>query len=164
MNRRIDLNTIRMAAEMLAPYADDEQTYLDTLDGETDVLDLLDRELAAMQDDEALAEAIKAQEANLRARRDRIEMRADAHKKILGLILSAAELKKAERPAATVSIRPGNVSVRIVNEEDVPSQLMREKITRAPDKVAIKAQIEAGEDVPGAVLERGADVVTVRVG
>ena len=164
MNARIDLNLIRAAAEMLAPYRDeDEQVYLDTLDGETDAMDLLDREIAEMQADEALAEAIKAREADLRARRQRIEMRAAAHKRVAGMILTAAGLKKAERPLATISIRPGNLAVRIVCEEDIPTQMMRERVERSPDRAAIKAQIDAGEHVPGAELERGSDVVTVRV-
>lgn len=163
MNARANLSLIAAMAEALAPYRDDEETYLDTLDGETDILDLLDAEIAAMQADDALAIAIKDQEVALRTRRERIEMRAAAHKKNLHLLLSHASLKKAERPRATVSIRPGSVSVNIVNEADIPTQLMRERVTRSPDKAAIKAQIEAGETVPGAELVRGEDTISVRV-
>lgn len=158
-----NLTLIEAIASELAEYRDDDEAFWTTLDGETDALDLLDTFLAGMQDDETLAEAIKAQETALKMRRERIEMRATAKKRVLGQILAAAGMKKAERPRGTVSIRPGNLSVRIVNEDDVPSQLVREKITRAPDKAAIKAQIEAGEKVPGCELERGADVVSVRV-
>ena len=158
-----NLSLIEAIARELEPYRDDEELFTDTLDGETDFLDLLDTFLAGMQDDEALAVAIKAQETDLKTRRERIEMRATAKKRVLGQILHAAGMKKAERPRGTVSIRPGNLSVRIINEDDVPSQLMREKITRAPDKAAIKAQIDAGEVVPGCDLERGADVISVRV-
>lgn len=163
MNIQSNLPLIAAMAEMLAPYRDDEETYSDTLEGETNVMDLLDGEIAAMQSDEALAEAIKAQEDALRVRRERVSMRAEAHKKNLKLILQHAVLQKAERPRATVSIRPGSLSVRIVDEAEIPSQLMREKVTRAPDKAAIKAQIEAGVEVPGAVIERGDDTVSVRV-
>jgi hypothetical protein len=158
-----NLSLIELIASELADYRDDEEAFWDSLDGETDALDLLDTFLAGSQEDEALAEAIKAQEVALKTRRERIEMRAAAKRRTLGLILNAAGMKKAERPRGTVSIRPGNLSVRIVNEDDVPSQLMREKITRAPDKTAIKAQIEAGESVPGCELVRGDDIVTIRV-
>lgn len=160
---RADLNLIAAVAAELAPYRDDDDTYLDTLDGETDVLDILDAEIAAMQADDALAEAILAQEKALKTRRERLEMRAGAHKRNLLMLLSHASLKKAERPLATVSIRPGSLSVRIVDEADIPTQLMREKVTRSPDKTAIKAQIEAGETVPGAELVRGENTVSVRV-
>lgn len=163
MNIQSSLPLIAAMAEMLAPYRDDEETYADTLEGETDVMELLDREITAMQADESLAAAIKAQVADLNIRRERIEMRADAHKRNLMLVLRHAALAKAERPRATVSIRPGSVSVAITNEADIPSQLMREKITRAPDKAAIRAQIESGETVPGAELVRGEDAIAVRV-
>jgi hypothetical protein len=158
-----NLALIEAIAAELADYRDDEETFWTTLDGETNAGDLLDTFLAGSQDDEALAEAIKAQEVALKTRRERIEMRAAAKRRTLGLILRAANMTKAERPRGTVSIRPGNLSVRILDEADVPSQLMREKVTRAPDKAAIKAQIDAGETVPGCELARGEDIVTVRI-
>jgi hypothetical protein len=131
--QRPDLTLIAAIADELAPYRDeDEAAFWDSLDGETDALDLLDRFLASMQDDEALVGAIREQEAALRARRDRIDMRAAAKKRVLGQILAAAGMKKAERPRATVSIRPGSISVRITDEDAVPSQLTREKVTRSP--------------------------------
>lgn len=163
MNVQENLSLIAAMAEILAPYRDDDEVYSDTLEGETNVMELLDGEIAAMKSDDALAEAIKAQEDALKIRRERISMRADAHKKNIKMILQYAALQKAERPLATVSIRPGSLSVRIVDEADIPSQLMREKITRTPDKATIKAQIEAGIEVPGAVLERGDETVSVRV-
>lgn len=163
MNVQSRLPLIAAMAENLAPYRDDEETYLDTLDGETDALDLLDREIAAVQADEALSEAIKSREADLKTRRDRIDMRAEAHRKNLRLILNAMGVQKAERALATVSLRPGTLSVRILDEAEIPSQLMREKVTRTPDKAAIKAQIEAGETVPGAELARGDETIMVKV-
>lgn len=163
MNIKANIPLIEAMAAALAPYRDDEETFLDTLDGETDCLDLLDREIAAMQADESLADAIRAQIAALTARRDRIDMRAAAHRSNAGMILRAIGYTKAERPLATVSIRPGNLSVQITDEAEIPSQLTREKVTRTPDKAAIMAQLEAGETVPGASLVRGADIISVRV-
>lgn len=162
MNVNADMTLIAAMAETLAPYRDDEETYLDTLDGETNVLDLVDREIIAAQSDESLAEAIKAHIADLRARQSRIEMRADAHRANIRLLLQHIALPKLERPMATVSVRPGNVSVKIINEAEIPSQLMRETVSRAPDKAAIKAHLDAGESVPGAELTRGNDILTMR--
>jgi hypothetical protein len=158
-----NLTLIEAIASELADYRDDEEAFWTTLDGETDAVDLLDTFLTGMQDDEALADAITRQIDELAARARRIEDRARAKKRTLGLILAAAGMKKAERPRGTISLSPGRVGVRIVNEADIPTQLMRVKTTMTPDKTAIKAQIEAGADVPGAELERGADIVTIRV-
>jgi DNA repair exonuclease SbcCD ATPase subunit len=164
VNGRIDLALIeRMAAE-LAPYRDDdEQTYLDTLDGETDALDILDREIEAEQHDRALVEAIKSRVAALRDRAERIEMRADARKRVLRMVVQAMGLRKVERPLATLSIRAGAVSVAITDEAEIPTQLCAVKTVSAPDKKAIRAMIEAGEAVPGAELVRGEETISVRV-
>ena len=60
----------------------------------------------------------------------------------------------------TVSRTTGRLSLQITDEASIPSQLT--VTTVSPDKAAIKAQLEAGEAVPGAALVRGEDSVTVR--
>lgn len=162
--RPINLDIIREIAADLAQYRDeDEALFWDTLDGETDAAEVLDALIRQQMHDGLLCDAIKAQEARIKERRQRIEMRQDAARRMIGRVLTAAGAKKAERPLATVSVREGNLSVRITDEASIPSQLCTVKTTTAPDKAAIKAQIEAGETVPGAILVRGDDVVTVRV-
>lgn len=166
MNIHADIPLIqRISAELTDMLGDefDADTFWDSLDGETDILDVSDYVLNSMFEDEALAEALKAQEAEMKARRDRLEARAKAKKRTLLTLLDASGQKKMERPRATISRRSGSVSVRIVNEADIPSQLTTTKTIVTPDKTAIRAQIEAGEDVPGAELVRGDDGVTVRV-
>ena len=160
---RADIPLIERIAAMLAPYADDADAFWTTLDGETDALDLIDRHLSASQDDAALVGAIKAQEADLKARRDRIEMRCKAHRDVIRTIMQASGQKKLERPRGTLSLSTGRLAARIIDEASIPSQLCTVKTVTAPDKAAIKAQLEAGEDVPGAELVRGDDTLTVRV-
>jgi hypothetical protein len=90
-----------------------------------------------------------------------MEARAKAMDAALLSILDATGEKKVERPRATVFRRSGSLSVNITDEASIPSQLC--KITTTPDKAAIKAQLQAGEAVPGAELARGSDGITVRV-
>lgn len=164
MNIRPDFNIIRlMAEEIRAALGDDfdADAFLDTLDGETDAADIADRLIAELADAEAMAEAIKAQEADLRSRRGRYEMRGDAFRRQLLNLLDSMGEKKIERPRATVSRRAGLPSVQITDEAAIPTQLC--KTTVAPDKAAIKAQLMAGETVPGAQIVIGEDGVTVRV-
>jgi hypothetical protein len=107
-----------------------------------------------------MAEAIRGQEADMKARRQRYDMRGEAFRRQLLNLLDAIGEKKIERPRATVSRRAGLPSVQITDEAAVPSQLC--KTTVAPDKTAIKAQLMAGETVPGAQIVVGDDGVTVR--
>ena len=166
MNAPFNLPLVEQVSAYLTDVLGDDfdaETFWDTLDGETDVLDIADRVIASMQGDEALAAAIKDQVTTLGLRQKRLTERAKHKKKTLLMILDAAGQKKLERPAATVSRTAGRVSVQITDESEIPSQLMTVKTTTAPDKTAIKKQIEAGEEVPGAALVRGDDTVTVRV-
>ena len=164
MNIRFDPRLIEtIAADLRDILGDDfdEATFLDTLDGETDALDIADALIARLQESEALSAAAKAQADALAARANRLKSRGSAYKAQMLKLLDAIGQKKLERPAATISRRSGSLSVRITDESSVPSQLC--KVVKQPDKTAIRRQIEAGEDVPGACLERGADGVTVRV-
>jgi hypothetical protein len=166
MNIRPDLGHIAAVAAMLRDMLGsdpDETAFLDTLDGETDALDLADVLIGRLLDDAALVDAIGAQIKALGDRQARIARRNDAAKAAIGALLDAMRVKKLERPRATVSRRAGSMSVRIVDEASIPSQLCVTKTTTAPDKAAIRAQIEAGETVPGAELVRGTDGLTVRV-
>ena len=166
MNLRADLGHITAVSALIRDILGDdpdEAAFLDTLEGETDALDLADILIAKMLDDAALIEAMDVQIKALADRQARIARRRDTAKAAVGALLDAIGVKKLERPRATVSRRAGSMSVRITDEASIPSQLCVTKTTTSPDKAAIKRQIEAGEVVPGAELVRGEDGLTVRV-
>ena len=161
---QFDPQTIRRwADEIRAELGEDfdTETFMDTLDGMTDAADIADRMIADMLAAEAMGEAIRGEISDLTARRDRYDARKDAFRRQLLSLLDATGEKKMERPRATISRRAGLPSVQITDEAAIPSQLC--KTTVAPDKAAIKAQLLAGETVPGAQIVMGADGVTVRV-
>lgn len=139
----------------------DTDTFLDTLDGETDVLDIIDWLLRKRSETVSVVAAIKAEEGALRARRKRYETRETSVKKSLQAILRAMDMVKIERPLATVSRRSGHTNVVIRDARDVPTQLCR--ITRTPDKAVILKILKAGEAVPGAELETGDETISIRV-
>lgn len=141
----------------------DAETFWDSLDGEADALDIADHLLAQRMEARANAEALAFMIDTYKARKARMESRAARYTDLLGVLLAATGERKLERPGATVSIRKGADVLVIEDEGQLPSQLMTVKTTRTPDKMAIKAQLKAGEKVPGAKLEKGADVISVRV-
>jgi hypothetical protein len=161
--RKIDTNTIAAVAQEIRDILGDDfddVTFWDSLDGEVDAGDILDRLIWKTQNDLHMIAAIKEHEAKLRNRRNRIEARVSANRAAMLSIMDAAGVKKAERPCATLTRRNGSASVHITDENAIPSQLCQ--IRRVPDKTAIKAQLEAGDDVPGAEIQIGADSVTMR--
>lgn len=163
MNFRPDFNLIRTMADEIRDALGDEfdaVAFLDTLDGETDAGTLADWLMAQLAEAEAMGDAVQAQEADLRARRQRYEARGVAFRRQLLNLLDAIGEKKIERPRATASRRSGLPSVQITDETAVPTQLC--KTVTSPDKAAIKAQLLAGETVPGAQIVMGDDAVAVR--
>lgn len=161
--KRIDTATIAAVADMIRDILGDDfddATFFDSLDGETDAGDILDRLIWNTQNDLHLIDALKEHEAALKARRSRMEARVDANKAAMLAVMDAAGVGKAERACATLTRRNGSASVHITDETALPTQLCQ--IKRVPDKKAIKAQLDAGEDVPGAEIRIGESTITMR--
>ena len=164
MNIRPDLQMIEIVSATLSEMLGEEfdaETFWDTLDGETDVLDVIGHLIRQRIETDAFAEASKAVASDYVARARRLSERSTAINRALGEVLDATGQRKVMHPLATVSRTSGRLSCQITDEATIPSQLT--VTTVKPDTAAIKKQLEAGESVPGAELVRGPDGVTVRV-
>lgn len=139
----------------------DSETFWDTLDGETDAMDvighLIKERVAAKASEIAAKEASDA----FNQRKQRMAHKQNAISKALGNILDAAGEKKVVHPLGTVSRTKPRISAKITDESAIPSQLTI-TITK-PDVSEIKKQMEAGETVPGAELVTGEPGLTVRI-
>jgi hypothetical protein len=165
MNMQSNITLIEIVAAELRAYMGedfDETAFVDTLDGETDFADIIDRLLADEAENDALADGLATHIDMAQKRLSRIKARKPGYRNAIHKVMQAAGIRKLERPLGTVSITKGREYARIVHEDDVPSQLMTVKTTQAPDKKAILAALKAGETVPGCELLRGDDSVTVR--
>ena len=98
------------------------------------------------------AQLMKDQLRRFRERIGIVEQNAQYLRTYLQHALESTGKKRLETPAFTMSLRK-RTAVIITSEEDLPSQLMRETLTIAPDKIEIGKQLKAGEVVPGAELE-----------
>lgn len=139
----------------------DAETFWDTLDGETDAMDIIGRLIRERGEAKAYEAAAGAMADEYAMRKKRMAERQKAIAKALGQVLDAAGQRKVTHPLGTVSRTSGRLSLRIMDEAEIPSQLT--VTTTKPDNAAIKKAIEAGEAIPGAELVRGEDGVTVRV-
>lgn len=164
MNIHANIPLIKRVSDQLIEMLGDDfdaETFFDTLDGETDAMDLIGHLIRQREDAKAHAAASKAVADEYTARKKRLEDKQRAIAATLGTILDATGQRKVAHPLGTVSRTNGRISLSITDESAIPSQLTT-TVTK-PDNAAIMAQLEAGEDVPGAELVRGADGVTVRV-
>jgi hypothetical protein len=122
--------------------ARDDRLLLDTLDGETDVMALIDRLVEYSMADQILAELAQA-------RATRIKKRAEYFRGTVCRMLQALQLGRGgpiERAAFSLSLSDRD-SVEITNEDAIP----RIYIRHAPDKAALLIALREGP-VKGAEL------------
>lgn len=150
-----------MSDNIRAMVGDDEDCFLDTLDGETDAMDVLGKLIQERQEIQANEAAVKDLAKTYQERAARLNAKADAISQTIGHLLDAIGSKKVAHPLATVSRTKARQSVLVTNPEEIPTQLT--KVKRSPDLAAIKEQLEAGDFVPGAEIKLGNPGVTVRV-
>ncbi len=151
----------RMADQIRTITGDDQDTFLDTLDGETDAMDILGKLIQERTECSIYEAAAKELAATYTARAKRLSAKQDAISQTIGQLLDAMGETKVQHELATVSRTKPRWSVRIVDEAEVPSQLM--KVTTKPDVAAIKKQMEQGETVPGCSINPGNPSITVRI-
>jgi len=162
MNYHANIEAIRDISETIrAMLGDDfdDQTFLDTLDGETDAMDMIGHLVKSRVEAQNVEVAMKEIAATYATRARRYAGQVTAINAGLGKLLDAMGQQKIAHPIATVSRTKPRVSMSITDDSMVPSQLCK----AVPDNAAIKKQLEAGEYVPGAELVTGEPGLTVRV-
>lgn len=156
---------VKALADAMRPaIGDDDDALADLIEGETDALEAASRLLRWMGERQANSAALKAYEADLSARRKRLDDGIATARAALSRFMETVGLSKLERPEATLSIREAGPSVVYgidFDPEGLPEELRRWKCEA--DRPAVKAALEAGEVVPGATLNNGGTVLTVRV-
>jgi hypothetical protein len=150
-----------MADQIRLMTGDDQDTFLDTLDGETDAMDILGKLIQERTECSIYEGSVKELAATYTARAKRLSAKQDAISQTIGQLLDAMGETKVQHELATVSRTKPRWSVRIEDEAEVPSQMM--KVTTRPDVAAIKKQMEQGETVPGCTINPGNPSITIRI-
>lgn len=148
----------RATAEKLADLDLDDTTIADTLDGMAGELQTKCTNIAALARNlESTANSIKDAEAQMKARRQAIERRAERLKHYLLHGMQHAGISKVESPWFCLSIKNNPPAVEVFEPGLVPAEFMKqpEPPPAAPDKAAIKAAIKAGQEVPGCRITQG---------
>lgn len=134
----------------------------DTLDGETDALELVRRLVRYSLEQQSLADAAEARAQDLSVRRARFEARVAAARQTALEMLDQLGVHRVVAEDFTVSLRMGKPGVRVTEPEKLAPEFVRVVTTRTPDKPMIMAALDAGREVEGAVLSNAAPILTVR--
>lgn len=139
----------------------DEQTLADTVEGLTDLHEILAAIIRAALADEALANGLKGRIAEMEDRRERLQERAAKRRQIARQTMAELDLKKLTAPDFTASLRPGTASLVVLDEASIPSIYWEPRDPRL-DRASLTADLKQGTDIAGATLSNPEPVLSVR--
>ena len=158
----VNYEEIRRKADQIRELCgDDQDTFLDTLDGETDAMDILGGLLTLREEEKQKEKMNKELAATYKQRAERSNNKQDATNIVIMQLLDAMNEKKIQHAFGTVTITKPKQKVLITDEKQIPTQLLTVKTS--PDLTAIKKQLDQGEFVPGCEIQLGNRSISVRI-
>lgn len=106
--------------------------------------------------------AIDSEIKRLQERKSVITNRKQSLRDYLLRNMEASGITKIDCPLFTATIRKGLESVQIDDESKIPDEFVKVEVVTKSDKTAIKKALQAGQDVNGALLVRGANTIVIK--
>ena len=139
----------------------DEQTLADTVEGLTDLHEIVTAIIRSALADEALATGLKCRIADMQGRLDRLQDRASKRRQIAKDVMVELDLKKIIAPDFTVSIRPGMPALLVLDEAAVPSIYWQPSAPRL-NRYGLLNELKGGAEIKGVALSNPEPVLSVR--
>ena len=156
----ITYRTIRDRIRAENPHID-EQTLADTVEGLTDLHEIVAAIVRAALADEALATGLKGRIAEMQDRLDRLQDCAAKRRHIAKDVMVELDLKKITAPDFTVSVRPGMPSLLVLDEAAVPSIYWEPREPRL-NRQGLANDLKQGAEISGVALSNPEPVLSVR--
>ncbi len=151
---------LRERLEAAFPDAD-EETLRDTLEGMTNLSEMLAEVLRSCLEDQSLATALRSRNSDMQERCTRFEERARKKRDLVTSVMEEADLKRLMEPDFTVSLRPSRPPLMIIDEEAIPGDYWRAQPAKL-DRQGLISALSNGRDIPGAVLGNPPLTISVR--
>lgn len=139
----------------------DEVTLADTLEGLTDLNEMLAAVVRSALDDEAIVAGLSTRLADMKARLERIEHRAKRKREIVREAMLAADLAKLSEPDFTASLKQSAPTLDLVAEDQIPPAYWKPQPSKL-DKQGILEALKAGTSIAGARLAATGIQLSVR--
>jgi hypothetical protein len=147
---------------ILKAYPDlDEETLADTLEGITDLHEMIAAVIRSALVDEALSAGLRERFNDMKERLVRLEERGAKKRQLALDAMNEVGLGKLQQPDFTASMRPGSPSLVVTAEDEIPSPYW---IPQPPkiDRQSLLGELKRGTEIPGVQLNNPKAVLVVR--
>src|SRR6266852_5759203 len=143
----------------------DEELLATAVEGETNLTECVIHVLRSAEDDRTLSAALHIRIAELEERKDRLDRGIERKREIAVSAMERFGIKKITAPDFSANLVPSPAKVIIIAPELLPENYWRQKPPPPPepDKNLLKAVLQKGGQVPGAILNNPGFHVTIRM-
>jgi hypothetical protein len=140
----------------------DEQTLADTVEGLTDLHEIIAAVVRSALIDAALADGLKRRMSEMQERVERLQERACKRRQIAKDVMLELDIKTITAPDFSVSVRPGLPALQVLDEAAVPSIYWQPSAPRLK-RQELLSELKTGAAIDGVVLSNPEPVLSVRV-
>jgi hypothetical protein len=139
----------------------DQETLSDTLEGITDLHEMIAAVIRSALVDEALHTGLRFRLDDMRERLSRLELRASKKRELVLEAMTEVGLTKLEQPDFTASARAGSPALVVIAEDRIPEAYWLPQPPKL-DRQALLGELKRGIAIPGAQMSNPKPVLMVR--
>ena len=139
----------------------DDETLRDTLEGITDLHEMIAEVVRSALADQAMATGLKLRLDDMKSRLSRLEERGRKKRQLALDALVEADIKKLTQPDLTVSVRVGTKALVVIAEDKIPEDFWIPQPSKL-DRNGVLAALKSGKMIDGATLNNPAPTLSVR--
>jgi hypothetical protein len=160
---RIEVSHYQLTRDrLLAQFPDlDDETLADTLEGITDLREMLAEVVRSALVDEALVAGLSTRLGDMKARLQRFEVRAKTKRSLVRQAMTSAELPKLSEPDFTASLHAGVAVLEVMAEDQIPEIYWKPQQPKL-NRQGLLSALKDGAEIDGVELGPRAMQLSVR--
>ena len=153
---------LQLREQIVRAYPDvDDETLSGTLEGITDLYEMIAAVIRSALVDEALHTGLSSRMDDMRERLSRLDFRASKKRELALHAMSEVGLSKLEQPDFTASTRCGSPGLVVTSEQTIPEAYWLPQPPKL-DRQGLLGELKRGAAIPGAELSNPKPVLMVR--
>jgi hypothetical protein len=152
----------KLRERLLAEMPDlDAETLSDTLEGITDLKEMLAELIRSALEDEVFASGLSTRLADMKVRLERFETRAERKRQLALRIMGEAEIPKLMQPDFTATLKQGSPTLEVVDEAKIPAAYWKPQPSKL-DRQGLLAALKGGVAIEGVAIAPAQMQLSVR--